>query len=191
MNTVNNAIYKKSLLIGAPKWKQVLWYATNLLLFQNPLVPFSGIRVMVLRSFGAKVGKGVVIKPSVRIKFPWKLIIGDHSWIGERVWIDNLDEVKIGESVCISQGSSLLTGNHNFKQPAFDLMVAPIQLEDGVWIGAQAVVCPGVTCATHAVLTVASIASKNLLPYGIYKGNPAVKMATRTILNANIGIPNP
>ena len=144
-------------------------------------MPVSRIKVFLLRVYGAKLGRGVVIKPCVNIKYPWKLVIGNYSWIGEKVWIDNLDQVSIGNSVCISQGAYLLTGNHNFKKITFDLVTAPISIEDGVWIGASAIVCPGVICSTHAVLSVAAVATQNLEPYFIYKGNPAIKTLERVI----------
>ena len=145
------------------------------------MLPVSGIKLFFLRLFGAEIGNGVVIKPGVKIKFPWKLIIGENSWVGEGVWIDNLDTISIGKSVCISQGAYLFTGNHNFKSSAFNLITLPIFIEDGVWIGALAIVRLGVTCGTHAVLTVASMATKNLQPYSIYKGNPAIKTSDRII----------
>lgn len=181
MKQVNNALYKTTLVIGASAFTQVLWYFISIVVFKNTLLPGSGIRVFFLRVFGATVGNGVVIKPSVNIKYPWKLLIGDNSWIGEGVWIDNLDQVSIGRSVCLSQGAYLLTGNHNFKKVTFDLITAAIIIEDGVWIGASAIVCPGVTCGTQAVLSVASVATKNLDPYSIYKGNPAIKTGDRII----------
>ena len=168
---------------GAPKWKQLLWYFVNALLFINPLNPSSGLKVFCLRRFGAKVGKGVLIKPGVNIKFPWKLTIGDHVWIGERVWIDNLDQVVIESNVCLSQGAMLLCGNHDYKKSTFDLMIGGIYLEEGVWIGAQSLVGPGVLCGSHAVLAVQSVASKNLEPFTIYQGNPAQKVRARTIAN--------
>jgi acetyltransferase-like isoleucine patch superfamily enzyme len=114
---------------GAGKLKTTLWYMTNVLFFINPLNPLSGIKVRLLRLFGATIGKGVVIKPGVNIKHPWRLIIGNHTWIGEKVWIDNLDMVTIGSHCCLSQGVLLLCGNHNYKRPTFDLMIAPIVLE--------------------------------------------------------------
>lgn len=181
MKQVNNTLYKTSIVIGASTLKQVLWYFTNVLILKNSFLPGTGIRVFFLRMFGARVGKGVVIKPLVNIKFPWKLVIGDYSWIGEKVWIDNLAEVYIGKSACISQGALLLTGNHDYKKITFDLITAPIIIEEGVWICAAAVVCPGVTCGSHAVLSVASVATKNLEPYCIYKGNPAIKVSERII----------
>lgn len=149
--------------------------------FDNGLAVFNTLKCGLLRSFGARVGRRVVIKPSVSIKYPWFLKIGDDVWIGEKVWIDNLANVTIGDNVCISQGALLLTGNHNYKKPSFDLMLGSILLEDGVWIGANATVCPGVTCKSHAVLTAGSVATKNLEPYGIYQGIPAKRTKTRII----------
>jgi len=159
--------------------KRTLWLVINAVFFNNGLALFNGLKIRLLKAFGAKVGIGVVIKPSVSIKYPWFLSIGNHVWIGEKVWIDNLTDVTIGNNVCLSQGVLLLTGNHNYIQPTFDLMVGKIVLEDGVWLGAQSVVCPGVTCKSHAVLSVGSVATKNLEPYSIYQGNPAVKVRER------------
>jgi putative colanic acid biosynthesis acetyltransferase WcaF len=181
MNHVDHALYKSTLVTGGSRLKQALWFITNSLFLKSSLIPFSGIRVFFLRVFGATVGKNVTIKPGVNIKYPWKLTVGDYSWIGENVWIDNLDKVSIGRSVCLSQGAFILTGNHNYKKTTFDLITAPVIIEDGVWIGAAAIVCPGVVCKTHAVLSVASVAAKNLESYFIYKGNPAIKTSERII----------
>jgi len=123
----NNDWFKRE--IGASRFKQFIWYFTNVLFFINPLNPGSGIKKALLRLFGAKIGKGVVLKPSINIKYPWKLSIGDFSWIGEKVWIDNLGQVDIGKNVCISQGAMLLTGNHDYKKQGFDLMVGKIILK--------------------------------------------------------------
>jgi putative colanic acid biosynthesis acetyltransferase WcaF len=161
--------------------KQVLWYFVNALFIKNYLMPVSSIKIAFLRLFGAKIGQGVTIKPGVNIKYPWLLTIGEHTWIGENVWIDNLCSVTIGSNVCISQGALLLTGNHDFKTETFNLIVKDIIVEDGAWIGAKCVVCPGVTCGSHSVLTVGSIAASNMEPYGIYKGNPIVKLKVRNI----------
>lgn len=161
--------------------KRMLWYFTNVLFFINPLNPVSSLKVFLLKRFGAKIGNGVIIKPSVNIKYPWLLEIGDHTWIGENVWIDNLTEVKIGAHVCLSQGAFLLTGNHNYKKTSFDLMVGKIILEDGVWIGAKSTVCPSVTCQSHSVLAVNSVATSDLEAYYIYSGNPCIKKRQRVI----------
>lgn len=164
---------------GGGTLRRILWYFTNVLFFINPLNPSSGIKVYLLRFFGAEIGKGVVIKPSVNIKYPWNLSIGDYSWIGEKVWIDNLVQVTIGTNVCISQGAMLLCGNHNYKKTTFDLVVKPIIIEDGAWVGAQSTVCQGVKMKTHSVLCVGSTVSKDLDAFGIYRGNPAVRISER------------
>jgi putative colanic acid biosynthesis acetyltransferase WcaF len=135
----------------------------------------------LLRIFGAEIGKRVVIKPRVNIKYPWNISIGENAWIGERVWLDSLDKINIGANACISQGAMLICGNHNYKKLTFDLIVKEINLQDGVWIGAGAVVCSGVTCKSHSVLTSGSVATDNLEAYSIYQGNPAVKIKERII----------
>jgi len=160
---------------------RLLWYVTNSLFFINPLNLSSKVKIILLRSFGAKIGKGVRINPSVNIKYPWRLEVGDYSWIGEKSWIDNLDDVKIGSNCCLSQGSMLLTGNHDYKKSAFDLVIKSITIEDGVWIGAKSIVCPGVICKSHAILVVGSVATRSLDSYGIYRGNPATKIKNRAI----------
>lgn len=162
---------------------RLLWYYTNILFVNNGFFPFSGFYKFLLRLFGAKIGKGVVIKPSVNIKYPWRLKIGDYSWIGENVWIDNLDDVEIGNNVVLSQGAMLLCGNHNYKKSTFDLITGKIVLEDGVWIGAKTVVTAGVTCYKNSILTVNSVASKDLEENGIYRGSPAEKISERKIEN--------
>lgn len=162
-------------------FKKGLWLLVNALFFNNTLAFLNGLKCFLLRLFGAKVGKKVIIKPTVNIKYPWFLSIGDNVWIGEKVWIDNLGPVTIGNNVCISQGAFILTGNHNYKKSSFDLIIDTIILEDGVWIGAKATVCPGVVCKTHSVLSVASVATADLDAYGIYQGVPAQKVRTRII----------
>jgi putative colanic acid biosynthesis acetyltransferase WcaF len=175
---------------GAGVVVRLAWYVTNALFFAS-WFPLSRFKVAVLRMFGAHVGRGVVIKPRVNIKYPWLLEVGNHVWIGEGVWIDNLAAVTLGNNVCLSQGAMLLTGNHNYKSQSFDLLTGTITLEDGVWIGAQSVVCPGVICRTHAVLSVGSVATRPLDAYGIYQGNPAVKVRERTIEPSELSPVNP
>ena len=164
---------------GAGAIKRLGWYFTSVLFVNTYFFPISFIKVFLLRLFGAKIGTSVNIKPKVNIKYPWRLVIGDYSWVGENVWIDNLDDVTIGNNVCLSQGSMLLCGNHDYKKDSFDLITGKIVLEDGVWIGAKAIVCPGVTCKNHSVLTTGSIATRNMEEYGIYRGNPAVLIRNR------------
>ena len=157
----------------------IMWFIINALLIQNKLNAFNGFKLFVLRLFGAKIGVGVVIKPGVNIKYPWRLEVGDYVWIGENVWIDNLDNIFIGNNVCISQDVMLLCGNHNYKKNTFNLVIGKINIEDGVWIGARSIISQNVVCKSHSVLMINSVATSNLNRYSIYRGNPAVKVRDR------------
>ncbi len=181
----NLGAYDNSWYKPGPPLKRWTWYVFNILFFKTSLFPIYRFKVFLLRLFGAKIGMNVVIKPSVTIKYPWFLQTGNNVWIGEKVWIDNLAMVRIGNNVCLSQGCLLLTGNHDYTKPAFDLMINTIVLEDGVWIGAGAVVCGGAICHEHAVLTVGSVTAGELEAMGIYRGNPAVKIKERIIKENN------
>lgn len=176
LSTFNNSWYKPG-----NKIKILIWFFINALILRNKYNPSSKIKIMFLKLFGAKIGSGVVIKPSVSIKYPWKLEIGNYTWIGENVWIDNLDIIKIGNNVCISQGALLLCGNHDYSISSFDLKIGTITLEDGVWIGAKSIVTQNVICKSHSVLSVNSVASKDLEAYAIHKGNPAEKIRDRKV----------
>lgn len=160
---------------------RILWYLVNVLIMQNHLNPFSHLKVFALRMFGAQIGKGVVMKPGIRIKYPWNLRVGDYTWIGENAWLDSLAPITLESHVCISQGAYLCTGNHDWKDTAFGLMIKPIVIENGAWIGARAMVMPGVTIASHSVITAGSVISRDTEPYGIYSGNPAQRVRERTL----------
>ncbi len=157
------------------------WFLLGSPLFRSRLLPVSSFRVRLLRLFGARVGDGVVIRHDVNIKYPWHLVIGDDCWIGERVWIDSLTTVRIGRDVCISQGAYLCTGNHNWSDPAFGLMIAPIQLNDGAWAGAMCLLTPGAVLGNGAVAAAGSVVSGTIPDFEIYAGNPAVFLKKRVI----------
>jgi len=166
---------------GASKARELIWLFVNLVLFRLCPLSLSPLKRTMLRAFGARIGRNVTIKPQVKITFPWKLEIGDHVWLGEECWLLNLERITIGNNVCISQRAFLCTGSHNHKLPTFDLITKPVTVKDGAWIGAGAWVGPGVTVGNHAVLAAGSVATKNLEPFGIYRGNPAVFLRPRII----------
>ena len=165
---------------GAALLKRIAWYLCNAWLFHSWFVPLSAPKRQLLRWFGAGVGAGVVIKPRVNIKYPWRLHIGDHSWVGEGVWIDNLDDVRIGANVCISQGSCLLTGNHDYRSKTFALATAPIVIEDQAWVGAFSIICPGALVRFGTVLAVGSVLrQRSTDPNWVYGGSPAERLRPR------------
>lgn len=134
-------------------WR-LAWYVLNALFFQSAILALlpGRVKATVLRAFGAKVGRGLVCKPRVTIKYPWFLELGDHVWLGEGCWIDNHCLVRIGSNVCISQGAYLFTGNHNWKKSTFDYFGQPITIGDGAWITAFQKVKPGSTIPAHHAL---------------------------------------
>ena len=161
--------------------KRALWHVINAVVFMNPLVPYYVMKVWLLKAFGARIGRNVVIKPRVNIKYPWFLEVGDNSWIGEGVWIDNSAKVMIGRNACISQGAFILTGNHDYRSITFDLLVAQVIIEDGVWIGAGAIICPNVLLRSHSVVKTGCVVKRDTEEYGVYGGNPAVLEGVRQI----------
>jgi len=168
---------------GRPFWLRSLWFLVNALFLQNPLNPSGKIKVILLRLFGAKIGIGVVMKPGVNIKSPWLLSIGDHSWIGENVWLDNLVPISIGNHVCVSQGAYFCTGNHDWSDAAFSYKLGEIHVEDGAWICARATLLPGVRVQSHAIVAGGAVLAKDALSYTVYAGNPAVEVRKRVIKN--------
>ncbi|MGO8763586.1 MAG: WcaF family extracellular polysaccharide biosynthesis acetyltransferase [Limisphaerales bacterium] len=169
----------KGLDRGRPFLVEALWYLTKCLLFLNPLPVPSRFKCEVLRWFGARVGKGVVIKPRVNIHLPWKLAIGDFSWIGEEVFILSFEPISIGAHCCISQRAFLCAGDHDYHQPDMRYRNQPITVEDGAWVGAQVFVAPGVTIGAEAVITAGSVVTKDQPESMVCGGNPCVAIKPR------------
>jgi putative colanic acid biosynthesis acetyltransferase WcaF len=148
-------------------WR-IAWHVVSALLFQSALVLPSRGKAALLRAFGARIGRGLVIKPRVTIKYPWFLELGDHVWLGEGAWIDNHTTVAIGSDVCISQGAYLFTGNHDWNEERFRFFCKPVTLEDGVWVGAKAIVCPGSVLARMSVVGAGVVWRGASAPAGVY-----------------------
>jgi putative colanic acid biosynthesis acetyltransferase WcaF len=160
-----NYVARRSRLVEA------LWFVLEACLINNKLVPSSALRVALLRLFGAKIGTGCRFVHPVRVKAPWNLEVGDHCWFGVDVWIYNQAPIRIGSHVCISQGTFLSAGSHDMST-TMDLRVAPIVIEDGVWITSKCVVQMGVTIGRSAVVTPLSVVHRSLDAEGVYGGNP-------------------
>lgn len=164
---------------GSGKTKEAIWYLIKMTFFLSSLPYPTSFKCFLLRLFGARIGKGVVIKPRINIHFPWKLQVGDHVWIGEEVLILNFEKVSIGSNVCISQRAFLCGGNHDFRDPSMPYRNGVIILEEGCWVGASCFVGPGVTIGTDTVVAAGSVVTSTLNPNGVYKGNPAMYIKNR------------
>lgn len=150
------------------------WYFTSLLIFESGWLPWSRMKVFLLRRFGARIGEGVVIKPHVRIKFPWRLVAGNHCWIGQDVWIDNLAPIQLEGNICLSQGAYLCTGSHDHRSSEFDLITRPIHIGEGAWVGARAILLPGVTIGSETVVAAGAVVNRDVEAGLLVAGNPAI-----------------
>lgn len=148
-----------------------IWFLVETIVIRNRLIPFSVVRVALLRFFGARVGRSCRCPHPIRVKYPWNLEVGDNVWLGEDVWIYNQARIKIGSNVCISQGTFLTAGSHDMAGN-MDLHVKPIVIEDGAWISSRCVVQMGVTIGRSSVVTPNSVVHKSLREGVVYGGNP-------------------
>jgi putative colanic acid biosynthesis acetyltransferase WcaF len=154
-----------------PSWVVYLWALCELIFVTNPFQVSSDVRVRVLRLFGAKIGEGVIMRPRLRVKFPWKLTVGARSWIGESVWIHNQDRIEIGSDVVVSQESFLTTGTHAFASD-MALETLPVIIQDGVWITSRCVVLAGSRIGRSALILPNTVV-RGEVPAGTLFGTPS------------------
>jgi putative colanic acid biosynthesis acetyltransferase WcaF len=158
---------------GVSGGSELLWWVARAFFFAGSFPVPSGVKVAVLRAFGARIGKGVVIRSRVNITFPWRLTIGDHVWVGDEVMILSLSNVTIGSNCCISQRAFLCTGSHDFGSEGFDLLTEPIVIEEGCWVGAMAFVGPGVTMGKGSRCLAGAVVVKSVNAGDTVGGVPA------------------
>lgn len=166
---------------GAPVSVRTLWFCVCAPLLAARWLPGSTWRVALLRAFGARIGAGCRLKPGLRVKFPWRLQVGQSCWLAEDAWLDNLAPITLADRVCLSQGAFLCTGNHNYRSPSFDLLLGPISIGTGAWIAARAVLAPGTQVGAGAVVALGAVVSGTVPPGAIVRGNPAVVVGQRKI----------
>lgn len=158
---------------GAPAWKEALWILARGVFFQTWVPWPSSLRVVLLRAFGARIGRDVVVRANVNISFPWRLAVNDHVWIGDDVGILSLADVTIESNVCISQRAYLCTGSHDYRREDFKLVTRPITIRTGSWIAAAAFIAPGVKVGVGAVVAAGSVVTRDVPPNTLVRGNPA------------------
>jgi putative colanic acid biosynthesis acetyltransferase WcaF len=164
---------------GAPLPVQTLWFVLGSPLLAARWLPGSAWRAGLLRVFGARIGSGCRLKPGLRVKFPWRLQVGEHCWLAEDAWFDNLAPISLGDRVCVSQGAYLCTGNHDFRSPTFALRLGPIRIDSDAWIAARATLAPGTVIGAAAVVALGAVVSGTVAAGTIVRGNPAVPVAQR------------
>jgi putative colanic acid biosynthesis acetyltransferase WcaF len=165
---------------GRPGWLILVWWLVQAIAFPLTLHNAHGMRCALLRLFGAKLGKDVRIRPTARFTYPWKVEIGDHSWIGDDVVIYSLDQIKIGSHCVISQECYLCTGSHDFNDPAFGLKTAPIVIGNGVWVATDCFIAPDVVIGANTVIGARSSVLKSIPENTIAWGNPCRPQSSRS-----------
>ncbi len=157
---------------------QLWWIVQSSLFAWSPQFAYKW-RNFLLRMFGAKIGEGVIIRPNVRITYPWKLTIGDHAWVGDNAELYTLGEIYIGNHAVISQKSYLCTGSHDFQSEGFDIYQKPIVIEDEAWVATDVYVAPGVTIGKGAVIGARSSVFSNMPAGMVCIGSPAKPFKAR------------
>lgn len=164
-----------------------LWALVEILLVTNPLQISSRIRTAALRAFGAKIGRGVIFRPRTQVKFPWKLEIGDDTWIGEGVWIHNQDQLTIGSNVVISQEAFITNGSHRVRTD-MGLITRPVVINDGAWICTRAIVLGGCNVGVSAVVSPNSALPANaIVPNGEVWSSPRASKESMRFDDNGIG----
>ena len=164
---------------GRPGWYVQWWWLVQSTLFRLSPQVLYGWRRWLLRRFGARIGKGVLLRPSVSITYPWKLTIGDHAWIGDDVVLYTLGEITIGAHAVVSQRSYLCTGSHDYTRPTFDIFAKPIVIGEQAWLATDVFVAPGVEIGAGTVVGARSSVFKSLPGGVIACGNPAKVVRVR------------
>jgi putative colanic acid biosynthesis acetyltransferase WcaF len=156
-----------------------LWWLCDFIFFRpSPQVMYSW-RNSLLRLFGAKIGKNVIIRPSVKVTYPWKIEIGDNAWIGDDVSLYSLGNITIGKNTVISQKSYLCAASHNYNSIAFDIFSTPVIIEEEVWIATDVFIAPGVRIGKGAVVGARSTVFKSIEGGYVYSGTPLRKVKKR------------
>lgn len=158
---------------GRPNAIVLLWWFVQGSIFRFSLHNMYGWRNMLLRMFGAEIGKGVKIRSSAKFTYPWKVSIGDYSWIGDDVKLYSLDRIDIESNCVVSQESYLCTGSHEIKDPHFGLVTKPIVIKEGAWVASDVFVYPGVTINELAVVAARSTVTTDVQKNTIVAGSPA------------------
>ena len=155
------------------KIKRLLWSIVQATAYRGSFHTWSGWRAMLLRMFGARVGRKCMIRRTSRVYYPWKLSVGELTSLGDRVEIYNLGPVSIGARVTISQEAYICAGTHDYTKRSMPLLTPPVVIEDDVWICARAFVGPGITVGCGAVVAAGAVVVKDVPTWAMVGGNPA------------------
>lgn len=158
---------------------RLIWSICYFVLFRFSPKPFCSWRNFLLRFFGAKIGKGVIVYPAAKIWAPWNITLADKAVVANGAILYSQDMVMIGEGAVISQGAHICAGTHDYNHPAFPLVTTPIEIGDFAWIAAEAFIHPGVRIGEGCVIGARSVVVKNMPPWMVCAGNPCQPLKSR------------
>lgn len=167
---------------GKPSWIVILWWFVQAISFPLSLHNCNSFRCSLLRLFGAKIGIGVVIRPTARFTYPWKIKIDDYSWIGDDVVFYSIDQISVGAHCVISQKTYLCTGSHNINDSAFTLSKGPINIGNGTWIATDCFIAPGVSIGSNSAVGARSTVMKSIPTQKVAWGTPCISRYQREII---------
>jgi putative colanic acid biosynthesis acetyltransferase WcaF len=160
---------------------RLVWTIASVLLFRLSPKPLHGWRSIVLRLFGAKVGKGVHIYPGVKIWAPWNLTLGDECGVGNGVILYSQGKISIGRRSVVSQGAHICAGTHDHTKEGFPLITMPINIGAEAWLAAEVFVHPGVSIGDGCVIGARSVVTKDMPAWMICVGFPCKPIKERII----------
>lgn len=176
---------------GRPAWKVQLWWLVQATLFAGSPQFAYGFRRALLRAFGARIGPAVLIRPSVEITYPWKLVIEEHAWVGDDVVLYSLGDIHIGRHAVVSQRSYLCAADHDHRLVSFPIRARPVRIEPEAWVGTDVYVGPGVCIGSGAVVGARSSVFRDLPPGMLCLGHPCRPIRPRDASAVSANRSNP
>ena len=173
---------------GRPRLFVLLWQIVQATVFACTPQPAYAWRRWLLRRFGAKVGRGVLVRQTVRITYPWNVTLGDYCWIGDHVELYSHGPITIGQSAVISQRSYLCTSTHNHADIAFPIIRRSIVVEPEAWVAADSFIAPGVRIGRGSIVAARSTVLRSVAAGTIVSGNPAKFAAIRRPSSQSVGV---
>lgn len=180
---VNNDTYTGASFSLKNRLLRVVWGVVYILFFKYSPKPLHGWRSMLLRLFGAKIGKGVHIYPGVKIWAPWNLIAHDEAGVANGVDLYTQGTITLGKRSIVSQRSFICAGTHDYTKKGHPLVTAPIVIGDYAWVAAEAFIHPGVTIGEGAVIGARSVVTKNMPAWSVCGGFPCKPLKERIIVD--------
>jgi len=172
---------------GRPVWFVQLWWVVDALLFRPSPQILYGWRRLLLRMFGAQIGRGSIIRSSVRVTYPWRVSIGDHAWIGDDVTLYSLGAIEIGPHSVISQKCYVCAGDHDYGERGFAIRAKPVKIGSETWVATDVFIAPGVTIGDRTVVGARSTVTRDLPSGMVCFGNPAVEVKARPFRSRDCG----